>query len=144
MEDLKKFMIKNNNIGELIRNEAEEFAKKLSNDFLIVTRRGRPENEKKVNSTSQMRSFYDSLFSYYNKIVNSNDKESTFKTLLPSIYLVASRVAYANGKKNAGNIFTEFMVKNISSIETLEDFDSFLKFFEAILGYYKFLNPNIN
>jgi CRISPR-associated protein Csm2 len=100
--------------------------------------------KKRLNKNSQIRKFFDDLYAIKNKIDAAESREDAFKENLPMIYLIASKCAYAKGRKHIGEVFYNFIKTNVLSIDTLKDFNEFIAYFEATLGYYRYLNPSEN
>lgn len=89
------------------------------------------------NSYTQVRKFYDELLSLQ-KQAQENTKNAeigAFEKVLPMIYLVKSKAAYAKGKKNINDNLLDFLVFYIEKIENIEQLKYFMLYFEAILGY---------
>lgn len=122
--------------SELIKTKASEVAEAIKQEA--------DSNNKSVNKNTQIRKFFDDLYVVKIKIDSADDKDKVFKENLPLIYLVASKCAYAKGRKHIGEVFYQFIKNNVLDIETLEDFSKFISYFEATLGYYRYLNPKEN
>lgn len=134
--DVKAYIVKGADLAELIRHKANELAKSLKKDF---DSKNRPKED--LNSNTQLRKFYDELFTYATSIKTNPSK---FEEYLPNIYLIASKAMYASGRDKLGKNCTSFIKSNILDISSKEDLERFMLFFEAVLGYYKFLNPKEN
>jgi CRISPR-associated protein Csm2 len=119
----------------LIKDKSLEIAQAIHNEHKA---------KKTLNKNSQIRKFFDDLYVIKNKIDTAELKEEVFKENLPMIYLVASKCAYSEGRGHVGKIFYNFVKTNVLSIETLKDFNEFIAYFEATLGYYRYLNPSKN
>lgn len=130
-----KTSFKATEFSELIKNKALEVAQAIKREA---------DDNKNVNKNTQIRKFFDDLYVVKTKIDSADDKEKVFKENLPLIYLVASKCAYAKGRKHIGEVFYQFIKSNVLDIETLEDFSKFISYFEATLGYYRYLNPKEN
>ncbi|AEI14992.1 CRISPR-associated protein TM1810 domain protein [Flexistipes sinusarabici DSM 4947] len=132
--DVVKTSFKKYEFSDLIKTKAKEVAELMKKEH----------DDRKINKNSQIRKFFDDLYSVKNTIDSSSDKEKSFNENLPMIYLVASKGAYAKGRKHIGQNFYNFLSNNITTIDTLDDFEKFISYFEAILGYYRYLNPKEN
>lgn len=108
------------NLANMINN-AETIAEKIA---------------RKKDSYTQIRKFYDELVSLQKKVKNDND----FEKIQPMIYLVKSKAAYALGRDNIAEIFYEFITQYVSNIVDKNSLNSFLLYFEAVLGYIKYYN----
>lgn len=117
-----------------------EVADKIANIFKEEKDKG----NKTINQNTQIRKFYDELYNIKMKSEAANDKEKQFESLKPLVYMLASKAAYAKGRDKVGKNFYNFIKSNVLSIETLEDLNTFLLYFEAVLGYYRFYNPKEN
>lgn len=89
------------------------------------------------NSYTQVRKFYNELLLLQKQAQgNQNNVDSgEFEKVLPMIYLVKSKAAYANGKKNINDNLLTFLVFYIEKIKNIEQLKYFMLYFEAILGY---------
>lgn len=108
------------NLANMISN-AEIIAKKIA---------------RKKDSYTQIRKFYDELLSLQKKVKSDND----FEKIQPMVYLVKSKAAYALGRDNIAEIFYEFITQYVSNIIDKNSLNSFLLYFEAVLGYIKYYN----
>ncbi|MDR2105569.1 MAG: type III-A CRISPR-associated protein Csm2 [Deferribacteraceae bacterium] len=116
-------------IGKI--KNAETIAKRIDEE------RHNAKSRDKLNKITQIRLFYDEL-----QKLQKDAKKLDFKLLVPSIYLVMSKVAYSHGRKLIGEELRKFLQNNIGGIETKEDLDNFMLYFEAVLGYYRYFNPS--
>lgn len=89
------------------------------------------------NSYTQVRKFYNELLLLQKQAQgNQNNVDSgEFEKVLPMIYLVKSKAAYARGKKNINDNLLSFLVFYIEKIKNIEQLKYFMLYFEAILGY---------
>jgi len=131
--EIAKKSFKTFDFSDLIKTKAFELADAIKKEA--------ESNRNNINKNTQVRKFFDDLYMVKIKVDSSEDKNKVFKENLPLIYLVASKCAYAKGRKHIGETFYEFIRNNVLSIESLEDFNKFISYFEATLGYYKYLNP---
>ena len=93
-------------------------------------------NEKKVTST-QMRKFYDDLLILHSKSKIKNEEE--FKSeILPLIWFTKAKLAYNVGRNVLPLSFKKNIDSYINLIESKKDFDNFILFYQAIIGYTKF------
>ncbi|MBZ4644009.1 MAG: CRISPR-associated protein Csm2 [Deferribacteres bacterium] len=134
--EIVKKSFKRYNYPELIKSIASEVAKEMDNE--------KKASRDKLNKNTQIRKFFDDLYVIKSKIDSSDNPQEVFEKNLPLIYLVASKCAYARGRKHVGEAFYTFITSNVLEIETLSDFNTFISYFEAILGYYRYLNPSEN
>lgn len=93
----------------------------------------------KVNNSSQLRRFYDELLLWYER---ANVDDEAFKSTLPFIYMMKSKVAYAVGRKNVDEIFQAFMNNLINQIKDRKTLKNAKLFMEAVMGFYKQHRPN--
>lgn len=116
----------------LIKDNAEKIAGIIYDEY---------QNGRSINKNTQIRKFFDELFGIKIRLESSQDIEKEFENMKPLIYLLASKAAYAKGRKKIGGNLYEFLKNNILAISNYEDLKRFILYFEAILGYYKFKNP---
>jgi CRISPR-associated protein Csm2 len=123
--------IKQSELAELIKN-AYKIADGINNE--------RSKYNKSIgdnmNKISQIRLFYDEL-----QRLQEDARKTDFALLRPSVYLVSSKAAYSAGRKLIGDSMREFLQKHVNQIETKEHLDNFMLYFEAVMGYYRYLNP---
>lgn len=93
----------------------------------------------KVNNSSQLRRFYDELLLWYER---ANVDDEAFKSTLPFIYMMKSKVAYAVGRNNVDKNFQAFMNNLINQIKDTKTLKNAKLFMEAVMGFYKQYRPN--
>lgn len=120
----KGFRNESGNIREeLITIEAYEIAKSL--------------NSGKVTS-SQLRAFYNEFKAIQNRIID----EKTFEENYVFILLMKSKAdyKYRNNRNNQiPQVFHEFLEESVNTLKKFKskrNFDDYMLFFEAIVGYY--------
>lgn len=89
----------------------------------------------KLNS-SQLRRFFEEV-RYLEKIVATRG----FEAAMPLIRMLAAKAHYARGRGRIGNEFKDYLSNNARAIEDEADFKAFVKAFEAVVGYFYYLNP---
>lgn len=124
-QDIKPFLkeITKENLADLINKTADDVAQCIKNG---------------ANSYTQIRKFYDELLSLQNqmkKYKQGKSEKESFETVLPMIYLVKSKAAYAKGKGNINNNLEKFFMFYIEKITNEEALKFFMLYFEAVLGY---------
>lgn len=113
---------------ELFSDVADKWAK------VIKDAGGRNENK-----ISQIRKFYDEVLFFSAKIKN----EQEFEKMFPYIKMLNAKAFYAEGRGHVTEEFKEFILKCIKQIKNKKDFDVFVKFFEAFMGYYRYYDEKI-
>lgn len=111
-----------------------ENAEKIANDLV---KNGGDSNI----STTQIRKFYNDFQVLKAKADTKRDENEFKEDILPLIYLSKAKLAYAYGKDN-GKISKEFvdsLNKYIDMIETKDDFETFMNFYQALIGYTTYL-----
>lgn len=107
---------------ELLTTQAEEVAKTISGD--------------KKTSNSQIRKFFDDFVLLQSKC--KMESEEYFMTnTLPLIAFSKAKMAYSVGRKVLTREFMDQIVSKIDQIETKKDFDIFMLFYQAVIGYSK-------
>ena len=112
----------NKNIRKgLLDKEAEEKAKKFVN----------PRDRNSLTS-AQLRKFYNEFKGLEKKVAARG-----FEATLPLIKMVKSKAAYSANPKNQKipMAFKDFLSENIDAINQERDFDVFMLFFEAVVGF---------
>jgi CRISPR type III-A-associated protein Csm2 len=110
---------------ELITTEAQDIAKKLYNQGL---------------SNSQLRAFFNEVKAIKSRI---NESEELFEKNYPFILMLKSKAEYKyrnNGlKSKITKGFRDFINESVDYIKenkSLDTFENFVLFFEAIIGYF--------
>lgn len=122
----------------LLAEQAEGWAQAVFQDAKR-NRRDEPEN----NKPTQLRRFYDEVLRF-DALLKGNDDSNAFEKYLPYIKMLNAKVSYAKGREHVSGRFMEMIKSCISHVETKDDFDAFKSFFEAFMGYYRYLHPKNN
>ena len=88
-------------------------------------------------SSSQLRAFYGDVKALEKKIAQAG--EGAFERFYYLVKMLKSKASYAQGKRAGGRVseaFRDYIHKCVDAIETEEDFEAFLKFFESTVGFY--------
>ncbi|MCX7805454.1 MAG: type III-A CRISPR-associated protein Csm2 [Planctomycetota bacterium] len=109
--------------GNLLDQEAEKWACDIYNG------RGRR------NSVTQLRRFFSEI-RRIEKIV----RKKGFDDAKPLIRMFPARAAYARGRDNITDRCQEFLSRLAVSVGDGKDFEAAVRFFEAFLGYYIYLD----
>lgn len=127
-----RFRDENRNLRrELLTDEAKDWAEKVG---------------KKVSYT-QLRKFYSEVLSIQSRMKDIPDENESFKKYEAVIGMLISKANYAKirSKKRRQKDGTEvyeyeqlynFIDCSVSSIHKKQDFDDFVLFFEAVLGFF--------
>ena len=113
---------------DLFDKIADECAKKIN-------------QSKNTNKPSQLRRFYDELVLWDER---AGISEEAFENALPFIFMIKSKVAYAEGRRNVDKTFKKFMDNVIDQIDSIKTLKNAKLFMEAMLGFYKSYRPNDN
>ena len=133
-EDKQKGILK----ATLMDKQAEEWADAVFKDAKRDKR-----NEPQNNKPTQLRRFYDEVLRF-DSLLKGNEADNAFEKHLPYIKMLNAKVAYAKGREHVSEKFVEMIKGCVSHVETRDDFDAFKSFFEAFIGYYRFLHPKNN
>jgi len=117
---------------ELLDKEAYEQANKFVRK--IKGRDGKPAIDSKMSLTSaQLRRFFNEFRQLEKKV-----QVDGFEKVKPLIKMIKSRAAYAAnpGNRKIPESFKEFLVVNVDSIEQEKDFEAFMLYFEAVVGFF--------
>ncbi len=117
-EDQKKEIIKIILITDLAKEIGKLFAKSRNNKI----------------SSAQLRKFFNDIRAIEVKAEAVGDRD--FNKILHLVKMLKAKVAYSKGRRNVSGFFKEFIDICIEKIEDRKDFDAFVKFFEAIVGYF--------
>lgn len=94
------------------------------------------------NKQAQIRRFYDELVMWHDKVFAVKTPEGQlekFTALVPFIQMIRAKAAYAKGRKLIDDEFKDLMDSLIRQIETPAHLKTAKLFFEAFLGYMKYL-----
>lgn len=123
-----------NQIRAELFQEAEEIADKILEE---------PVEGKKPLSSTQLRRYYNEVKALDYRVkgwrtLKPQEQEVKFTEILPLIKLLRAKVEYKRNAK-AGRIsksFAQFMADCIHSVNSLREFEAFVMFFEAVVGFY--------
>ena len=119
------------NLNEIDKDLFDTTADKCAK---VISKANNSNGGKKQNQPTQLRRFYDEVVLYYDRIGNS---ENTFNNTLPFIYMIKSKVAYAEGRGNVDVVFKTFMNNLINQIKDIQTLKNAKLFMEAVMGFYK-------
>jgi CRISPR-associated protein Csm2 len=90
--------------------------------------------------TTQLRKFFGAL--------KKMEQKDTWAEIETDFYLLKPRMAVASGRGNVPKPFLNVVMAAMSKVDNVEsddekmvNFDKFVKFFEAIVAYHKYLYP---
>lgn len=133
-EDKQKGILK----ATLLDKQAEAWAQAVFNDAKRDRR-----NEAQNNKPTQLRRFYEEVLRF-DTLLKGNEADGSFEKYLPYIKMLNAKVSYAKGREHVSARFMELIKNCLSLVETREDFEAFKSFFEAFMGYYRYLHPKNN
>lgn len=90
-----------------------------------------------MNTSSQIRRFYDELVMWNERVLTAKDPEAKFTEVAPYIQMLCAKCAYAKGRKLIDETFDTLLSDLISQIKTPETLKRAKLFFEAFLGFKK-------
>ena len=93
--------------------------------------------------TSQMRRFFDEVKAIERRIDLATVEEgpAAFARERAGLALLKAKSSYAVSRDVAPPAFNQFMFDSVASIKDVQDFRAFVKVFEAIVAFHRFLNP---
>lgn len=104
---------------ELLTTEPEELAKKICGK----------------DTSTQIRRFYDDFLILKTKADLLTSEDDFRNNILPLICFSKAKIAYAMGRSYVTNIFSDNINKKVDAIETRADFENFLNYYQALIGY---------
>lgn len=126
---------------ELFDETAQAWAKKIAYEMdaqgVIQTNRDGSDKLSK-NMPTQLRRFYDELVMWNERAAKS---EEAFKDVLPFVYMMKSKAAYAEGRGNVDKTFQQFINTLINQIQDKNTLNNAKLFMEAMMGFYKQFRP---
>lgn len=137
---MEYFNEKGNIRSELLDEEAKSLA-----DSLVVPQKERDGSNrrnrqgkvlfdaKKTLNSAQLRKFYNDFKQLEKKVAKQN-----FEKVKPLIKMVKSKASYASNPSNQKipPQFKQFLINNVDSINSKEEFEAFMLYFEAVVGFY--------
>lgn len=84
---------------------------------------------------AQLRKFYGEVKNLELRLKSSADKKATFRQILPLIKLLKAKGAYACKRKVVPDAFKTWLTTNVDAVEDIKDFEAFLLYFEAVVGF---------
>lgn len=100
------------------------------------------ESGERTNNPTQIRKFYDEVLRFDGmlKSIPDEKQKDEFDQLLPYIKMLNAKAAYALGRNRLiSEKFKEFINCAVKEVNDKDDFDVFASFFEAFMGFYKFV-----
>lgn len=112
---------------ELLTNEPQDLAKKL-------VKESRGDNGTTIKT--QLRKFYNDFLVLQTKSSKIKTDDEFRTQILPLIFFSKAKLAYSYGKENIRmKEFVEGIMDKIDHIENAKDFENFLYFYQALIGY---------
>ncbi len=89
------------------------------------------------DTSTQIRRFYEDFLILKAKADISKSEEDFRNNILPLICFSKAKIAYAMGRPNVtiSKSFSENINKKVDAIETRADFENFLNYYQALIGY---------
>lgn len=94
-------------------------------------------NRRHQVSSNQLRAFYSDVKALEKKIEQGG--EGGFDRFYYLVKMLKSKASYVHGKRSGGRVstaFRDYIHTCVDAIETVEDFEAFLKLFESTVGFY--------
>ncbi len=88
-------------------------------------------------SSNQLRAFYGDVKALEQKIKQGG--KGAFERFYYLVKMLKSKASYVQGKRTGGRVseaFRDYVHTCVDAIETEDDFEAFLKFFESTVGFY--------
>ena len=114
----------------------EAKTKLIANVFSDQAEKAADKIRDELNS-AQLRRFFGEMKGYYQRWKNQSKSAEVFDTILPLIKLMKSKVFYATNpkKRKIPNTFASFLLGGINQIQDGKDFEAFILYFEAVVGF---------
>lgn len=113
----------------------DTLAKKWANAFYPPGGKAGNERGKKPIKASQLRKFYGEVKKLEMRWQNSGKRGQAFGEILPLIKLLKAKAAYANSRDYVPDSFRTWIWDNVDLIKADKDFQAFLLYFEAVVGF---------
>ncbi len=114
----------------LVDEEAHEWAQKI-----------------RALKSTQLRRFFDEVRAierqYELEANKLGSQSAAFDAVRPRFKMLKARAAYAKGRlqRQMPDEFLQFMVNHTHAVTTAREFEAFVKHFEAVVAFHKFLAP---
>ena len=122
------------NIREaLLDGEAHKKAEAFIEYYFNRRKNMREIDKQKSLTSAQLRRFYGEVKQLQKKV-----EAKGFEKVKPLIKMVKSKASYAANPSNQKipDQFKKFLIENIDKIHTKADFEVFMLYFEAVVGFY--------
>lgn len=101
------------------------------------------QNRNRKASSTQIRKFYDDFLLLHTKSHREGFTEKEFnEEILPLIAFSKAKLAYSFGRGIINKKFMDEISNRVDAIEELKDFDNFILFYQALIGYTKYYEKN--
>ena len=119
-EDRSRKIIKPDLFSSVAESVAKEIAK-VSND--------------RMNTPTQIRKFYDEVLNLKGIV---RDQNYEFNKILPYVKMLHAKSAYSFERGLVSKEFKEFISTIVNNVNSNDDFEVMVSFFEAFMGFYKY------
>ena len=124
----------NQNIrANLLDGEAKQQAEKFVSYFYNKKKQQKELDKNNSLTSAQLRRF----FNEFRQLQKKADAKG-FDQVKPLIKMVKSKASYASNR-NQNKIppaFKEFLIENVDAVDTKAEFDAFMLYFEAVVGFF--------
>ncbi|MCD6412642.1 MAG: type III-A CRISPR-associated protein Csm2, partial [Elusimicrobia bacterium] len=83
---------------------------------------------------TQIRKYYDEVLKFKEKLDKNPNR---FDRFLPYIKMLNAKTAYALGRGHITKEFKDLIKACLGNVNDFEDFNVFVSFFEAFIGFYR-------
>jgi len=97
------------------------------------------ERARDANKRSQLRKFYNEVLRL-NGLVRNNPAD--WENIMPYVSMLIAKSVYAQGRNKVTPEFVKMLKDGVNQIQTKEDLEIFVNFFEAFMGYYRQYGAN--
>lgn len=116
---------------KLFSETAEKGAREFAED--------KKKDKRKPNKRTQIRKFYDEVLRLD---AEAKTRPEDWDFILPQIHMLTAKAAYAQGRGLVSPGFLEFIRSGVDQINEERDLRVFAMFFEAVMGFYRMLEPS--
>ena len=104
---------------------------KLNPELLDADAEKQADSLRKNINSAQIRRFYGEI----KDLSRRRDQGRTWDELEPFLRMVKSKARYAEGTNKIPREFSQFITSNIDKVKDERDFEAFVLYFEAVLGF---------
>lgn len=116
-------------------------ARKTATQLIVPDKRDKTKADKNKSLTSsQLRRFFGEIkrLEMKYKVLKEKGEQEAFNEISPMLALLVANANYTFSRGKIPEEFKNFLEAQIESINSGKEFEEFVRYFEAVVGYYYF------